>query len=114
MEAKHTPGPWEFVEWSGHRSISADDSACGFCITVNGYRLPLCDLEGDLDECEANARLMAAAPDLLEALLDCRRALELANFTGELAVVDAAISKALPLNASLSGQPCCIKTDAEK
>ena len=41
-----------------------------------------------------NARLIAAAPELLEALIDCRRALELANFTGELAVVDAAIAKA--------------------
>lgn len=32
--------------------------------------------------------------ELLAALEDCRRALELANFTGELAVVDAAIAKA--------------------
>lgn len=41
-----------------------------------------------------DANLIAAAPDLLEALIDVRRALELGNFTGELAVVDAAIAKA--------------------
>lgn len=43
---------------------------------------------------QANARLIAAAPELLAALVDCRRALEVANFTQELAVVDAAIAKA--------------------
>lgn len=42
----------------------------------------------------ARRRLTEAAPDLLEALIDCRRALELADATGELAVVDAAIAKA--------------------
>lgn len=36
----------------------------------------------------------AGVADLLEALIDCRRALELANFTQELAVVNAAIVKA--------------------
>lgn len=32
--------------------------------------------------------------ELLEALIDCRRTLEIANFTQELAVVSAAIAKA--------------------
>jgi len=45
-------------------------------------------------EARSNARLIAAAPEMLEALRDCRRALEIANFTQELAVVDAAIAKA--------------------
>jgi hypothetical protein len=43
---------------------------------------------------KANFALLNAAPDLLDALMDCRRALELANFSQELAVVDAAIAKA--------------------
>ncbi len=48
---------------------------------------------------EADARLIAAAPELLEALIDCRRALEIANFTSELAVVNAAIAKATGADA---------------
>ena len=47
-----------------------------------------------LAEMWARAFLVASAPEMLEALLDCRRALEIANFTQELAVVDAAIAKA--------------------
>lgn len=50
--------------------------------------------EREAEETRANARLIAVAPTILEALLDCRRALEIANFTQELAVVDAAIAKA--------------------
>ncbi|MFG6441103.1 hypothetical protein [Roseateles sp. LKC17W] len=40
------------------------------------------------------ARLIESAPRMLAALIDCRRALELAGSTGELAVVDAAIAAA--------------------
>ncbi len=40
------------------------------------------------------ATLMAAAPKLLAALIDCREALRRAGATGELKVVDAAIAKA--------------------
>ena len=38
--------------------------------------------------------LKAQRDELLEALIDCRRTLEIANFTQELAVVNAAIAKA--------------------
>lgn len=74
----HGDEPWFWV--SAERTLHLRVAACpdGFVVGEN----------------EANARLIAAAPDLLEALIDCRRALEIANFTGELAVVDAAIAKA--------------------
>lgn len=63
-EMKHTPGPWRVV---------VDDSASqvtGFpCIEADNYQVV--GTEGMYDDIEtdfANAHLIAAAPDLLEAL----------------------------------------------
>lgn len=89
--SKHTPGPW-FITGSMTRYVEArigggmlqEVAACGPTEADGGYG----------EQQRANAMLIAAAPDLLDALIDVRRALELANFTGELAVVDAAIAKA--------------------
>lgn len=58
---KHTPGPWQ-VETSlgGHRVITGPDGAhtlARVCASFDGA--------GGLSSLEANARLMAAAPDLL-------------------------------------------------
>ena len=61
MENKHTPGPWR-VEWSddsGMYYIRADRCTVADAIVVGTY---------DMDEEDANAALIAAAPDLLEAL----------------------------------------------
>lgn len=44
---------------------------------------------------QGEARKLAAADEMLAALQDVRRALDMANFTGELAILDAAIAKAL-------------------
>ena len=100
----HTPGPWAFSRWDQYGDTrfyiaQADvapytpnfsDVATLIAETVSIERVAIQ---------EANARLIAAAPELLEALLDCRRALEIANFTQELAVVDAAIAKATGVQA---------------
>src|SRR4029078_8318433 len=54
---KHTPGPWEHDGDEVYRITSE----------INSH--PICtidDLNGD-DEMEANARLIASAPELLEA-----------------------------------------------
>lgn len=91
---KHTPGPWDFgwqIQPNG-------------CPTVGHKGLMVCMVAHsakDPDQKEtalANASLIASAPDMFDALMYARRALELANFTGELAVVDAAIAKAKGLN----------------
>lgn len=58
--SKHTPGPWN-VDYSGPARIAivgAGDRILAFCNLQ-------CE-DGDMDE--ANARLIAAAPDMLEAL----------------------------------------------
>lgn len=54
-ETRHTPGPWRSV----HRSSGADIEAAGKVVA----HVPWLDAEG-----MANARLIAAAPELLEAL----------------------------------------------
>jgi hypothetical protein len=88
MDAKHTPGPWVPVELKiGRKS---------FWIAISA--------EGKLRETEGNARLIAAAPDLLEALQACADALRLIRFDSDrdpmfaeaVKLTRAAISKALP------------------
>jgi hypothetical protein len=59
MTSKHTPGPWEFFDTLciGVMSAQSDVAHC------SGY-----DGNRSRDEELANARLIAAAPDLLAAL----------------------------------------------
>lgn len=52
--SKHTPGPWN----AGSRAVVADDSTL-ICL-LSGYK--------DAGVSRANAQLIAAAPELLEAL----------------------------------------------
>jgi hypothetical protein len=58
---KHTPGPWGCIDTSNH----AHDYRL---IKPDGSPLPLHVEANDHSEQRANARLIAAAPDLLEAL----------------------------------------------
>jgi hypothetical protein len=58
-DSKHTPGPWEYVsEDDGHSIYDCD---CGFHIARVTDGLPP-------GVTEANARLIAAAPEMYEAL----------------------------------------------
>jgi len=58
METKHTPGPWKIVR-------DASDFIQGVEVD-SGW---ICDTQfNSIPSCEANAKLIAAAPDLLEAL----------------------------------------------
>jgi hypothetical protein len=60
QQAKPTPGPWS-VDYSGPAHLSVEDNA--------GRVLAFCNLQSeDGDEDEANARLIAAAPEMLQAL----------------------------------------------
>ena len=82
MKAKHTPGPWAIKQ-----SVTGGPPGGLFLVTADGAEIA--EVIG-----LKNAVLVSSAPDLLEALQDCRRALLNAGATGELAVVDAAIKKA--------------------
>ena len=62
--SKHTPGPWSLTYLPQHR----------YRITY-GEHTTICDVAlwmADYGEQEANARLITAAPDLLEALIETR------------------------------------------
>ena len=62
--SKYTPGPWEVCP-SNNEIINTDHGRLPFAIRA-GYTLI-----GALYENEANARLIAAAPDLLLELDNC-------------------------------------------
>ena len=62
--SKHTPGPWEANRWKDE-----DADIYGWSFSAGGYLLPLSDMETDDPAiCDANARLIAAAPLMLGVL----------------------------------------------
>lgn len=97
---KHTPGPWKVFNhsWSDTSIIAPgfDHGIC--CLDINHATEE--SQEADEEQMAANARLIAAAPDLLETLRLCEGNIySLADahpviFTKWLKVVRAAIAKA--------------------
>lgn len=74
METKHTPGPWEF-DGDGFDSLAAEDSGTDgyeiYSVDKNGQVLEsvaYASIQLDDDIALANCRLIASAPELLEAL----------------------------------------------
>jgi hypothetical protein len=59
----HTPGPWTF----GH-AIPADDTVSRIVRAGDDHIAVVMDLDGAAQEAVDNARLIAAAPQLLRAL----------------------------------------------
>jgi hypothetical protein len=69
-EQKHTPGPWETRQAAFGREIfvlpknpAPDETAVCIVVSRAGH--------------EANAKLIAAAPDLLETIIECRKHINL-------------------------------------
>lgn len=65
----HTPGPWE--AWNQHRGVILREWRVGERNSTPGIVRPIAVVSGDQrdgDEQVANARLIAAAPELLAAL----------------------------------------------
>ena len=63
----HTAGPWVFVEWYPNE----------YRVTNDGERDRIALIDSNLpdEECRANARLIASAPELLAALQELEQAL---------------------------------------
>lgn len=84
---KHTPGPWKYVQDEGGRySFNSVVAADGTVVIRNG----------DYDEynacTEADAKLIAAAPELLEAAKRCLAITD--NGGGVYRALETAIAKA--------------------
>jgi hypothetical protein len=115
-DTKHTPGPWEYVPSTEHHGPYVTSefgvTVCD-CYVMSNPSAPSVLNGGDsypvhhLSEmADPNARLIAAAPDLVEALAEARKGCKLLeDLTGcrgdddyvsdLLAKIDAALSKAL-------------------
>ena len=67
MEAKHTPGPWFYVstkDWPHRQDVYISAKSWGVVAMASiDPSLPACEMQ------RANLRLLASAPDLLEALM---------------------------------------------
>ena len=89
IESKHAPGPWR-VDLAAYYPGTTSWLAI-YCSSQNG---PLALVGGTpvSDECRANANLIAAAPDLLEALQKIHE--HGYTTTGDHAMVAEAIAKA--------------------
>ncbi|WP_313377968.1 hypothetical protein [Achromobacter insolitus] len=103
MSAQHTPGPW-FTSLSGafFTDVRAGDAAIGRRIAATWIQNQPRTREGALRaarENEANAQLIAASPDLLEALEKLNAAYDRLKSPGypkadAQKLADAAIAKA--------------------
>lgn len=69
--AKHTPGPWQVNHADPFQVCDADGETRGCA--------PIATMHGTYAEKRANARLIAAAPELMEALERCNSLLKIAE-----------------------------------
>ena len=101
METKHTPGPWK---------AHPIEMNCGTPYTPVAAKTLLAkvysEAYGNHAESEANARLIAAAPELLEAAIElkdvCNRPSAARTRAEAWRKLDKAIAKALQPNAAIS------------
>ena len=104
--AKHTPGPWHvdpnfpIIVWSEDTMRICDIRGWGHLTGIGALALPEEEASAIQD---ANARLIAAAPELLEALKHARNQMKRSGFCFEMddindcdgyRSIDAAIAKA--------------------
>lgn len=67
MQKQHTPGPWKFYTKPQPNGCPIVGTNCGLMVAMLAHTVRQPE---QADEAIANARLIAAAPDLLEALKD--------------------------------------------
>lgn len=70
---EHTPGPWRTSSSKTHRICTEDGGAVIAHATMPPHRMRKGAWQKAAEVARANAHLIAAAPDLLEALADIER-----------------------------------------
>lgn len=93
--SEHTPGPWSFKHRKTAESMYATEVFCASGATIatfTWYPMPTTKEGVTGTYREGNARLCAAAPDLLEALKYVRRFVNASEV--DIAFINAAIAKA--------------------
>ena len=101
MNVKHTPGPWSFrTARNGDNGVSAS----GTGVFAEAFADIRHEGEEARDEALANARLIAAAPDLLSLVFqyrdDLRHPPSADSKSRRLAAIEAALSKVTPSPSS--------------
>ena len=103
MDKTHTPGPWrycdqtDFIMAHDNQMLVADIRGYGFLTGVGTMNLSHRKARGIMD---SNARLIAAAPELLEAL---EAVVNAYNEPDKVSMIDS-IGKAGDLIAKINGQ----------
>lgn len=90
METEHTPGPWEIRYGNGidMQIVSEQGSIC----RLDGYSHSVELMDENEEKERANARLIAAAPDLLEV---CEAALMVGEIQFETCVLSKSVKERL-------------------
>lgn len=89
---KHTPGPWLVIGSEVFTGLGAENAEGIASRSDEGWMIADCDAGSlSLDEVKANTALIAAAPDLLEALEVC---LQCEERPGIIKMAELAIAKA--------------------
>lgn len=70
MSTKHTPGPWTVTKVAPDKYPSGYRASVYYAIKANGSRIAQTSGEHMTQDAEANARLIAAAPELLALLIE--------------------------------------------
>jgi len=101
MKRAHTNGPWQ----AKHKRTLGDPMVPFLVYDIGKEGDPplACVSNADVymkpDELEANALLMAAAPELMAALVECAKQLRELDCPGHAAAAEKAITKATKGNA---------------
>ena len=103
--SRHTPGPW--IIHGGPGRLKYNLAVIDSIPDVDGRVIAncICTLANSNDDCDANAKLIAAAPELLEALVNMVAIFEMdfeSNLPGTDSYTAISFAKEIIRNATIS------------